>query len=201
MVTMALAFMAVTAAQAAAASRFESSFEGPSLSGLQSTTNFLTFGTSGHLECTEAAFIGMTAGKIQESIVLHPVYAGCSLPPLGSATVSTTGCNYQFHAATGGDRMGTMDILCEGTSKISIATSSCTFLLPSQTNLHGVSYQNEAGHFSISTTLANVTYEKKKPEGQTCFLISGAATYTGDITVRAFKETLSSEEVEYHWVE
>jgi hypothetical protein len=121
------------------------------------------------------------------AVEAHPTYGGCEASPFGSATVTTTGCNYNLHSA------GTVDIVCSGTNKIKIEAPGCTITVGSQSGLNSVSYAN-SGSPSTVTVTSNVEGISYTSSGSLCSFFgvpsSGSLSdYTGGVNVKGYVDT------------
>ena len=142
-------------ASAASAAQFTSSVEGvTTLNGEQSGEGDVFTVNAGVTTCSVATYLGNAenGSAIAEA---HPSYSGCSVEPIGSATIDTTGCDYIFDAAK------TVDIDC-GSGAIKVVAkvfgiTKCTISVPSQENLAVVDYVNNGG--SPSTITVDVSME------------------------------------------
>lgn len=109
--------------------------------------------------CTTATF--KTEGEVtvpSETLLIHPEYTKCEVNLAGThlATVTTTGCNYVFHAAAPNTTEGSVDLECEAGDEIKVHVSglNCEIKVPAQSGLKTVEYVNEGGAVKVN---ANVT--------------------------------------------
>jgi hypothetical protein len=133
---------ALSAQASAAAFNSTSPTGNTNLEGPQILTQELTFKT-GVLKCTTMSLTGTMSGNSTSSIVLHPTYGGCKLAGQ-AATVTTTGCNYQFSALESGEPsvLASTSVVCKAGKAITVAKEGCTITIRPLT--------------SISTTFSNV---------------------------------------------
>jgi hypothetical protein len=111
--------------------------------------------------CKKGTFEGEGTSGL-ETLEVHPVYTECSavLEGTHTATVTTTGCNYLFHAAAPSTTEGWVDVVCTGTNKIKveIAGLACNVEIGSQNGLKTIEYVNQgAGNARKVLVKANVT--------------------------------------------
>lgn len=100
-------------------------------------------------ECSNVNFNG-TLPEASEQVTLHPTFSGCTAFGFVGANVTTTGCNFVFHAgeevakSEEGEYRGTADVACESSSKISLNAGGglCVATIGSQTGINGITYQN-----------------------------------------------------------
>ncbi len=59
-----------------------------------------TLGFGGVFNCSFIEYVGSTSTTTSSTMTLIPKYSGCTVEPFGSATVSTNGCQFVFHAGT-----------------------------------------------------------------------------------------------------
>ena len=184
-----VAVFAMSAVVASGASAGTVEVEGggeTSISGAQEGTH--VFSVEGNkVECTTANFeaVGKTNNGAT-SIVVHPVYTGCSAFGFLEATVTTTGCNYTVTsgAVEAGKAAGTIVLGCGG-GTITIVASTCTATVAGQTINNGLVLENKAGPpqwVRLTATNSNVKTNKTK-DGFLCpFNGTGevTATYTGN---------------------
>jgi hypothetical protein len=125
--------------------------------------------------CEHATFMtgeegGKDPGGPSETLLIHPKYTGCHVSiggtTLTAATVSTTGCNYLFHAALSLAAGGTVDIECEAGKSIEIApaVAGCVISVNGTGNigLKEVTYMNEepiAGKVTVRANVSNITWK------------------------------------------
>jgi hypothetical protein len=190
--TLAVMALGVVAAQGASAAEFNSEVEHTHVTA-HTTTIVHRFTVSGFsVECKTSHFTGTTlsATKKTSSVRVHPEYASCEFFE-EPATVTTTGCDYVFQAATNGEGRGAVEVVCEGTSQIKVATSSCTMFFGSQKPGGGAKYTTVgSGSTRGVETSAKVTGVKiAKKEGPLCFLLGSEGTYEGGATVNGFNAT------------
>lgn len=186
------AMSAIASAAASAADFSSTSGTGSTiLEGTQTTSNVFKVtqpaGTTvAEVHCTTAKFTGTVTGNTVEQVTAHPTYSGCEASPFGSATVTTTGCNYILHAA------GTVDVECESGKNITIAAPGCTITVGAQTGLASVSYTN-SGSPSTVNVKTNVSGIHYTSSGSFCSFFgvpsSGSlADYTGSVNVKGYAD-------------
>lgn len=155
---LAVGVMSVSAASASAAQflltsglmenvnvKASSTFGSPSVEHLQG------FEISGAVSvCKKGKFKTETSVLAPASLLLvHPTYSECEAELAGKheALVSTTGCNYVFHAVAPGTK-GTVDIECESGDSIVVTVhglTGCEIKVGPQTGLLTVEYANVTG--------------------------------------------------------
>ena len=96
---LAISAFGASASGASAATEFRAATSPVKVTADQTTTNVFTVdGTE--VKCTTAHFA--TEGEIaapSATLLVHPEYSGCTAFGFVGATVKTTGCNYNLHAA------------------------------------------------------------------------------------------------------
>jgi hypothetical protein len=126
------------------------------------------------------------------TVTVTPTYTGCEAFGFLSATVTTTGCDYVFHAT---EKVATnvykhhVDVVCEGanTIKISAAGGLCKAEIKPQNGLTTVKTENIAGGtVTVLPEVSNVAYTVTT-DGFGCpFSGTGNKTdgkYTGDVVI------------------
>jgi hypothetical protein len=171
LVVVAVALFGVSAAVASASTFLAASY--PVLV-KGAATNIQGFEITGAVSvCEHATFMtGEEGGKDPtgpaETLLIHPKYTGCHVSigglPLTAATVTTTGCNYVFHAALSGTTNGTVDIECEAGKSIEIAPQvvGCVISVngTGNTGLKAIEYVNEAGgKVKVNANVTNITWK------------------------------------------
>jgi hypothetical protein len=186
----ALAMSSVAASAASAQHEFESNSSTTYLTATNEESHVFTAGLA-TVECTHAEFEGTQVGATADTVTVHPEYSGCSF--LGNpASVTTTGCNYEFDSDTNATGHGAVTVKCAGASQIKVdAPGACTIYFGSQTPSQGVSYTNLGGDVTVDATVTNVAIAKK--EGPLCFLVSNTGTYSGAAIVEGFKNAAHTE--------
>jgi hypothetical protein len=105
-----------------------------------------------------------------ETLLIHPKYTGCHVSIAGAvltaATVTTTGCNFIFHAALPLPESGTVDIECLAGKLIEIApaVAGCVISVGSigNTGLKEILYMNDepvAGNVTVRANVTNITWK------------------------------------------
>jgi hypothetical protein len=134
-------------------------------------TNIQGFEITGAVSvCEHGTFMtgeegGQNPGGPSATLLIHPKYTGCHVSiggaVLTAATVTTTGCNYVFHAALSLAAGGTVDIECEAGKSIEIApaVAGCVISVngTGNTGLKEVTYMNDEPVVGQVTVRANVT--------------------------------------------
>jgi hypothetical protein len=125
-----------------------------------------------------------------ESLEIHPKYEKCNVTISGvnvPATVTTTGCNYVFHAAAVNTKEGTVDVKCVTGKSINIALegvlAGCVISVTGtgtgvNAGLKSIEYRNEpAGEVTVNAAVKGITWKATEKCG---IGLGGAeATYTG----------------------
>ncbi len=173
------------------------------LTGSQVGSNVFAVG-SASVSCPVARFSGTIAESGAQSAVLHPEYEGkegssCEVSPIGSATVSTTGCDYAISGETaGGD--APVEVQCEAGHEITV-NGPCVIHIASQSPAGGVSFTN-GGEGSKSDITAKATVSGIHAVVTDSFactlggLNPGAytnATYEGSITFTGYTDLSGTE--------
>lgn len=117
--------------------------------------------------CMKGTFKTVPTGGVlapAETLLVHPTYSSCSVELGGefTATVTTTGCNYVFHAAAPGKAEGSVDIECETGDRIKVVVSglNCEISVGPQTGLKTIEYVNLAGgKVEVRAKVSNIAYE------------------------------------------
>jgi hypothetical protein len=193
-----IAVFAITAIAAAAASAAkvelgssEAKVEAEQIEGVH------IFSVDGsNVECKEAKFV--SPGNVLNGatkVVVHPVYNSCSAFGFVSATVTTTGCNYELTAANESPASsmkfpGTLVVNC-GTGHITIAAGTCEAQVGNQTVSSGLTFENTTvSPMDVDFNVVNAPVATNKTaDGFLCpFNGTGTTTgtYNGKTTVRAF---------------
>lgn len=142
-------------------------------------------------ECKKATFTGTLSAK-SSTVRVHPTYSECTGLFGVSVTVTTTGCDYEFHigetiGATG-NYDGTTDMVCEAGKKITISGGNCLVEVGPQTGLSTVEGINMASDITVKAAVTKIAYSAKN-NGFPCTLATKAAgvegDYTGNTTVTA----------------
>jgi hypothetical protein len=125
-----------------------------------------------HCENSKVNFHGTITGNSATEVKVHPTYGGCT-SALGTATVTTTGCNYILKGTTDkyfntkGVEEGkdaTVSIECEAGKSISLATGGCTLFFAGGTlnqTLLGVKYTTDptnAKAITVDVTVDKIHY-------------------------------------------
>lgn len=170
LVVVAVALFGVSAASASASTFLAASY--PVLvKGL--SLNIQGFKITGAVSvCEDGHFMtGEAGGKDptgpSETLLIHPTYLHCHVSVLGAklvnATVTTTGCNYVFHAALSGTLNGTADIECESGKSIEIKPeiAGCTISVNGTGNagLKTVEYVNGGGKVKVNANVTKITWK------------------------------------------
>jgi hypothetical protein len=128
------------------------------------TTNSQGFEISGAVSvCMKGKFKTVTNALLPaEALEVHPTYSECEVELGGShnATVTTTGCNYLFHAAAPKEK-GTVDVKCETGKEIlvKVETVNCLIKVGGQTGLKSVEYENlSSGAVEVKANVENIAY-------------------------------------------
>jgi hypothetical protein len=184
--------MSAVVASAASASKFESAKYPVNLTGSQSTTHKFTAGGT-EVTCKSATFKGSASGA-SETQTIHPEYKECTAFGFLGATITTTGCDYKFHAGaeTGTNKhAGTVDVVCEAGKAIKVSASTCALEIKGQNGLSAVSFLNEtsganAGKVTVGANVASIAYTTTQ-DGFLCPLAGTGnfnnGGYTGDTLV------------------
>ncbi len=177
---LAISAFGASASGASAATEFRAATSPVKITADQTTTNvFSVDGTK--VECTTAHFA--TEGEIaapSTTLLVHPEYSGCTAFGFVGATVKTTGCNYNLHAA------GTVDIVCSSGNSIKIEAATCKAEVGSQSGLSSIAYTNSNPLATVTVT-PNVSKIKvtKTEDGFLCPLNGTGTvengTYTGAV--------------------
>ncbi len=167
-----LAFLAVTAigavaAQAAHAIPQFTSFQYPAtIEGTAEKIGERFVTEAGSVECEVSHFTGSLA-EPSSTLTVHPTYTGCKAFGFLSATITTTGCDYVFHAT---ERVelhryrAHVDVKCEAGKAITITASTCAAKVESQTGLTTVDFTNttntpaSANDVDVKPTVKGITY-------------------------------------------
>jgi hypothetical protein len=179
---LAISAFGASAASASAATEFRAAVSPVKITADQTTTNVFTVdGTK--VECTTAHFatlVEIAAPSLTAEV--HPEYSGCTAFGFVGASVTTTGCNYNLHAA------GTVDIVCSAGNSIKISASTCKAEVASQTGLSSIGYtNNEGGTVTVAPNVSGITV-KKTEDGFLCPL-NGTGTVTNGTYTGAVKAT------------
>jgi len=196
--TLGLAFMAVFAMSAIVASAAQAKYDtlvtgsSPAILTGSAIENQIFTAAGVEVSCTGVA-LGEEAGantittKTTEATV-HPVYSGCSIPGLGSATVNTTACHYLFTGETNASNLAQVHIICSGSGIKIEGPLGCTITVPSQT-VTGVNYSNGSGDVVLNPNVTNISYTATSICAFVGIPSSGTnATYKGKVTVKADKD-------------
>jgi hypothetical protein len=190
--------MSALVASAASADTFTAESAPVDLTGAQTTTNeFSVAGAT--VKCPVARFTGTVATTSASSITVHPEYEGnesssCEVSPIGSATISTTGCNYIISGTTTNGDAG-VEVECSGTNEITV-NGPCVIHIKAQKPTGGASFTNgtENGKGDV-TVKATVTGIHAVVTDSFLCTIGGInpgtytnGTYTGSVTVTGYKD-------------
>jgi hypothetical protein len=207
-----LALIAICAVSTAGAQAktFHSETQITSYEGSQVGTNVMTT-TAGTIKCKKATFVGESFGIESggsnwtvEIIELKPTYGECTA--FGqAATVTTTGCRYEFNAN------GSLNQLwaCEnGGIVVHVPAGNCKVTIPNQWFLLATTeYKNEGSGASrdVLATLdatGGISYTVDGP-GTICGTagsFGGEGKYTGSVTLKGYKTITHINQVGI-WVE
>jgi hypothetical protein len=204
----ALSAVAASGASASAFTSFNTSnstMEGGTFSGSQTTTHKFTAGTGvGSVTCAEANFSGTSAGGEETEPVAAATYGNCHVEVLGvtyTTHVTMNGCTYKFHI-TGGSAdawTGTADVVCPVGAQIDVKITKsgseetkCTIKIGAQTGLNNVSYENNTAasptDIVVKTETNNVT-DTTEGGSLGCGIGNGThtnGTYFGSTTIKGF---------------
>jgi hypothetical protein len=179
--------MTAVAASAASAATFHSESTPTILTGEQESKNIFETNTGVKVECSTAHFEGTVVGTSVASVTVHPTYGSC-LFGSEAATVTTTGCNYILSAEA---TSGNVQIECEGTNKISVATSACTLTIGAQTPGGSATYTNQgtgAGRsILVSANSTGITFTKDG-NALLCAFAGSTGKYTGTVLTKGYKD-------------
>jgi hypothetical protein len=168
--TLGLAFVAVLAMSAIAASASQaSSFmtEGEkypvTISASQEGEHVFTVlteaGKNSEVKCKKATFSGSASAKSSE-VTVHPTYEECTAFTL-PATVTTTNCDYVIHSGAGSvdNFAGTVDVKCSSGS-IKVKTATCEVSVGGQTGLGNLGLVNNTagGTVNINPAVTGIAY-------------------------------------------
>jgi hypothetical protein len=166
---------------------------GVAIHGAQTTQHKFTI-TGSSVTCNTATFTGTTEALTSTTQKVHPEYSGCTAFGL-PATITTTGCQYNFHTNT---NPGTVDLIsCNngGYAGMVIETNSflgsCIVDIPNQIGINGQTFATAgvSPNRDINET-SNATNIESKVTTSTgaCPLVVGEhtnGTYTGATTMKA----------------
>lgn len=194
--TLGLALFAVLAltavgASAASASAFSADEYPVTVEGEQTNTHTFTV-QAGTTHCSVAKFHG-TAGAESSTLTITPTYTGCTLTPLGSATVKMNGCDYMFHsgAATGNpdEFNSSVDIVCSGSNVIEVVVPFiCTVKVGPQTGLSNTVLKSNTSPATVTAT-ASVSGIAYSQSGSFCTNGSFSnGTYNGTVAMSGTNE-------------
>jgi hypothetical protein len=203
--------LSAVAASGASASSFtsfntaNSTMEGGTFSGDQTTTHKFTAGTGvGAFTCATAHFSGSSATGTETELTVTPEYSNCHEELLGvtyTIHITMNGCDYKYHIASGtaDDWEGTEDIKCPEGKVIDIKITKsgseetkCTIEIGPQTGLNRIKYHNNTAasptDIEVTTETNNITSTTTGgPVG--CGIANGVhtnGTYLGTTTLKSF---------------
>ncbi len=146
------------------------------------------------VKCATNTYEGKSATGTEPTPKVKPTYTACNAflfgGKVGSATVNTTGCEYEFHIAAGGGPdvyTGTTSIVCPaGVTGIDITTSNgCEFVVPAAKNtaVNGNTYRNttetKPTEVDVETSATNVHTTVVKGGALNCGIATGATATAG----------------------
>ena len=162
--------------------------------------------------CNTAIFEGTIENGAAE-ITVTPLYSNCFSNETQPTTVTHNGCNYRIY---GGEEAGTdhfnnitIDLVCPMGKEIEIHVYSnttnhtsgivlCTFTIPPFVGNHSLTLENTTSGIDDVNITATITGVAKRVTGSA--LLCGPAeqngVYTGASTVRAYKDTAHTEQVD-----
>jgi hypothetical protein len=201
-----LAFLAIVAmgalwAQAAqavptfTAAKFPATFIG---TGENIGERFVT--EAGAVECTTSHYSGELAAESSTATV-HPTYTGCKAFGFLEATITTTGCNYVFHATEKVKEdhyRAHVDVSCEAGKAITIVASTCSAKVESQSGLTTVDFTNTTNtptspnDFDVKPTVEKIKYTVTN-DGFLCPFNGTGAKTDGQYLTNAETETSSNK--------
>lgn len=157
-----------------------------------------TFTAGSAITCTGVT--GATAFKAPQlessQITVHPEYGKeaegkCEIPGIGAATITTTGCNYNFHQAKGAT-IGQVSIECQTGKSLEVKSATCTV------SLTGGQGRGQENQFLNSITYSNISKTPKSTEDKANlegakFTSSGCLGIVPEKGVGIYKGTISTE--------
>ncbi len=176
------------------------------------TTTAFTIGSLPSLTCSTIEYdgeAGDTGPISEEPVEIKPVYSTCHViaPLLGTrtATVTMNGCTYDV-APTGTitesevtHLIGDLDITCPEGEEMEVhvyntsgsdsgASTLCTFAVPAQENLSGITLTNSETDIVADFNVGSIQVERTGGSEAFCGPASQTATYKGEATLRATDE-------------
>ena len=120
--------------------------------------------------------------KASSSLTVTPFVEECAAFQSQSGTVTTNGCQNRFNAGSesGGEFLGTLDIVCPEGKAIVVAGNGCEVQIGSQTNLSTVHYRNETQEtdpqVAVEFQVSGLKYTKTKDVFPCALLGTGVMT-------------------------
>lgn len=149
------------------------------------TTMQTMFGFEGTLMAgCEFISFGQEMTKASASLTVTPSISECAAFASQSGTVTTNGCQTRFNVTSesGGEFLGTLDIVCPVGSKIVFVGNNCEVQVGSQTNLSTVHFRNETQEtdpqVAVEVQISELAYTKTK-DGFLCPLSGTGAMSSG----------------------
>ncbi len=163
LILVALAAVVLAAApRGADAALFEASSYPAELTGM-STEGARGFSIkAGEIECEASHYEG-TLAEASSTLTVVPTYENCNFGAF-SATVSTTGCAYQFHIkeeVTSGVFEHDVDVVCESGKAITITVSGCKVEIGPQSGLTAVTSTNFESGLTVDAEVTGIHYAGK----------------------------------------
>jgi hypothetical protein len=138
-----------------------------------SENHVFTSGAGNEVKCKKASFSG-TASAASSNVTVHPSYSECTAFGL-AATVTTTGCDYEFTIGAtigaGPNYDGTVKLVCSGTNKILIQAGAgqCEVRIGDENTAAGavnqslstVSFENKTSpeHVIVDASVTGINYD------------------------------------------
>jgi hypothetical protein len=186
-----MAMGAVMASAAMAVPQFTASSYPAQITGSNTKGSEVFTTEAGKVEC-DSHFISHSQAAASSTLTVTPTYTSCEAFGFLSATVTTEGCSYVFHAT---EKVSTgvykhhVDVVCPAgkSIKISAAGGLCKAEIKGQTGLTTVKTTNlEGGTVTVQPEVTKVAYTVTT-DGFGCpFSGTGNKTdgaYTGDVVV------------------
>lgn len=157
----------------------------------------------GNVKCAEAAFLGAYMGQTSTHLLAAPSYTKCSMAGQPTVTVATNGCTYTLTEpvqTTDADNYAVpTHITCPASQSIKIMLGAeCTILIGAQTPGKNTVDMTDitAGtkDITMKATIEEMSYTTSPAKGTSCGE-AGKAKYTGEMTIKAFKNTGYTEQI------
>lgn len=185
-----VAAMALTAVMASAsmAAEFTASSYPAQVTGSNTKGNEVFTTEGGKVECN-SHFLSESLSASSSTLTVTPTYTSCEAFGFLSATVSTEGCTYVFHATekvSEGVYKHHVDVACPSGKSIKVVASTCSAEIKAQTGLTTVKTTNSGGSVVVNPEVSGIAYTVTN-DGFLCpFGGTGNKTdgkYTGEVTV------------------